>query len=274
MINKKIVYVAGLPLSGNSLLSQLFSQHPDVFSTGETSPLCPILMGLRHQLSDENILLNQLDRNFNLTYQRILNTNWGLINGWFMETSKSWVIDQNRDWLRHIETLYTLDPDFRMLICVRELGQILGEIENQHQKTLMLDFANHLAALPKRDRATQIFSEDGVIGESMRSLLNIQDIDPALQDHLYYVVYEHLISEPEQVMAQIYQWLGLPTVKLDIELLQIPVPENASYHRFKYPNQNSSISQTANVYPISASLDQALKQTYFWFYQTFYPAKA
>lgn len=272
MINKKIVYVSGLPFAGGSILCQLFSQHSDVFSTGEISALCPILMGLRHQLSDEDILLNQLDRNFHLTYQRILNVYWGLINGWFKETSKPWVVDQNRDWLRHIETLCTLDPDFKMLICVRELGQILGEIENQHQKTLLLDFPEHTAHLPRRERANQGFNENGLLGEPMRSLLNIQDIDPALHDHLYYVVYEHLITEPEKVMAQICQWLGLPVAKLDLELPL--VSENASFHQFKYPYQNLSTAQNSNVYAILPSLDQALKQTYFWFYKTFYPAKA
>ncbi|PZU95063.1 MAG: sulfotransferase [Pseudanabaena sp.] len=273
MINKKIIYISGLPFAGGSILAQLFSQHPDIFSIGETSALCSTLIGLRQQLSDNHILLNQLERNFHLTYQRILNANWGLINGWFKETSKPWVVDQNSDWLRHIETLYTLDSDFKMLICVRELGQILGEIENQHQKTILLDFPEHTAHLPRRERANQGFGENGLLGESMRSLLNIQDIDPALHDHLYYVVYEHLISDPEQVMTQIWQWLGLPSVKLDLELF--PVSEKStSSHRFKYPQQNLYNSEASNVYPISASLDQALKQTYFWFYKTFYPAKA
>jgi len=271
MLNKRMIYVAGLPRSGATLVCQLFAQHPEIYSTGQTSPLCSTLMSLRGQLSDNDLLLNQLDTNFPLVYQRLLNAYRGFINGWFAETPKPWVVDRNRDWVRHLDVIHTLEPDFRMIICVRELSQILGAIENQHQKTVLLDFPEHLADFSRRDRATQIFSETGIVGESLRSLQSIQDVDPLVQQQLYYVVFEHLISAPAQVMAGIYQWLELAPA--EVNLLQPPIPEVPSFHRFKYPQQSFSSFQTSTTYPIAPSLDQSLKQAYPWFYQTFYPGK-
>ncbi len=263
-----MIYVAGLPCSGATLVSQLFAQHPEIYSTGQTSPLCSTLIGLRCQLSDNDLLLNQLDTNFPLVYQRLLNAYRGFINGWFAETPKPWVVDRNRDWVRHLDVVHTLEPDFRMIICVRELSQILGAIENQHQKTVLLDFPEHLADLSRRDRATQIFSENGMIGEPLRSLQSIQDVDPLVQQQLYYVVFEHLISDPVRAMNGIYQWLGLAPVELDI--LQMQASEIASSHHFKHPHEHLNSFQT---YAIAPSLDRALKQTYAWFYQTFYPGQ-
>jgi sulfotransferase len=73
MLNKKIIYVAGLPHSGANFLNQLFSQHPDIYSTGQTSPLCALLIGLRRQFSDDKFLLSQLDRSINafLTHKEV-----------------------------------------------------------------------------------------------------------------------------------------------------------------------------------------------------------
>ena len=163
-LKKQIIYVTGLPRSGSTLLCQLLGHHQQVYSPGHSSPLCSTLGNLRHNLSDNPFLLSQLDVDFDLTYGRLLNAFRGFINGWFAETEKDWVVDKNRGWLNHLETMNLLDPNFRMLVCVRELGQIYGSVENQHQKTLLLDFPDHLAHLSRYERAEKLFEKTGVIG--------------------------------------------------------------------------------------------------------------
>jgi hypothetical protein len=150
---KRIIYITGLPRAGSTLLCQLLGQHPAVYSTGHSSPLCHALERLRYQLSDDPFLLAQLDVDLELTHRRLLNAYRGFIEGWFAETELRWVVDKNRGWLNLIETVQLLDPDFKMLVCVRELSQIYGSIEAQHQKTLLLDFVDHLAGYSRYARA-------------------------------------------------------------------------------------------------------------------------
>ncbi len=87
-----------------------------------------------------------------------------------------------------------------MLVCVRELEQIYGSIEAQHQKTLLLNFPDHLAHLSRADRADQLSAVQGVIGQPLGSIEALQGIDAQLQKQLYYVVFEHLMKEPVAVM--------------------------------------------------------------------------
>lgn len=113
-IEKKVIYVTGLPRSGSTLLCQILGTHPEIYSTGHSSPLSQVLENLRHNLSDNHFLLSQLDVDFDLTYSRMLNAYRGFINGWFMETDKPCVVDKNRAWLLMIETMGLIDPDFRI----------------------------------------------------------------------------------------------------------------------------------------------------------------
>ena len=270
-LNKRLIYVTGLPRAGSTFLCQLLGHHPEIYSPGYSSPLCPSLNGLRHQLSDNEFLLSQLDVDFERVYQRLLNAFRGFINGWFAESDSVWVVDKNRGWLNQLEMVSHLDPDCRMLVCVRELGQIYGSVEAQHQKTLLLDFPDHLANLSRYARADKLFGNDGVIGTPLKSIENLQDIDNRLQSRLYYVVFEHLMAEPVLVMREIYQWLNLPEAAFDPQLLEVKAHESDSYYRFKYQHKTYSSCQPPARHSIPQRIETELKNNFAWFYQTFYP---
>lgn len=270
-LDKKIIYVTGLPRSGSTLLCQLLSHHEEVYSNGHSSPLCHTLMSLRYNLSDADFLRAQLDVDFDLTYQRLMNAFRGFINGWFAETEKAWVVNKNRGWVHHVETVNQLDPDFRMLVCVRELGQIYGSVEAQHQKTLLLDFPDHLANLSRYARADKLFGSQGVIGAPLHSIEAVQDLDAQFQQRLYYVVFEHLMQEPTKVMQGIYKWLGLPPAEFDPQQLTVKPHESDSYYRFKYCHQTRSQIEPPSIHQIPARIQQQIQQQFSWFYQTFYP---
>lgn len=271
MLNKQIIYVTGLPRSGSTLLCQLLGHHEEIYSCGHSSPLCQTLCSLRYNLSDNQFLLAQLDVDFDLTYERLVNAFRGFVNGWFTETEKTWVVDKNRGWLHHLETVNLLDPKFRMLVCVRELGQIYGSIESQHQKTLLLDFPDHLASFSRWERADKLFDKAGVIGGPLNSIEALQDIDARLQQRLYYVVFEHLVTEPVAVMQEIYQWLGLPDANFDPHSLKTKPHESDSYYRFKYRHKTYNTISPPKSHSIPARIQATLRQKFAWFYNTFYP---
>ncbi|MBF2036393.1 MAG: sulfotransferase [Leptolyngbyaceae cyanobacterium T60_A2020_046] len=270
-LKKRILYVTGLPRSGSTLLCQLLDHHPDLYSLGHSSPLCPALMGLRHSLSDNNFLLSQLDVDFELGYDRLLNAYRGFINGWFAEADTLWVVDKNRGWLSAIETVHHLDPDFRMVVCVRELGQIYGSVEAQHQKTLLLDFPDHLANLSRYGRADKLFADGGVIGAPLRAIEALQEVNTSLQERLYYVVFEHLMTEPEAVMAGVYDWLGVKAAAFNPQNLTVKPHESDSYYRFKYRHRTYAKISPPAIHDIPPRIQRELQKNFGWYYQTFYP---
>lgn len=270
-LKKRMVYVSGLPRAGSTLLCQLLGMHPDLYSPGHSSPLCQALMGLRHQLSDNDFLLAQLDLGIDAMHQRLLASSRGFIDGWFRETEKPWVVDKNRGWVQQFHLAQALDPDCKMLVCVRELGQVIGSVEARHRKTIMLDFQDHIAPLTPYGRAEKLLAPEGIMGAPLRALEAIQDNPAAEQQQLFYVVFEHLVSDPLSVMRSIYNWLGLDVPAADYQRLPVYPHESDSQYRGKYPHAvRSSVSVPApHEVPLRI---QAMAQTlYPWFYDTFYP---
>jgi sulfotransferase len=173
---KRIVYVTGLPRAGSTLLCQLLGHHPEIYSAGHSSPLAHTMDGMRTSWSRDAFLLAQMDVDFDLAYRRLANAYRGFMNGWFAESEKKWVVDKNRGWLGMAETVRELDPDFRMLVCIRELTQLYGSIESQHQKTQLLDSGDNTAGMTRYGRASAYFNGDGLVARCLTAVQSAMGI--------------------------------------------------------------------------------------------------
>ncbi len=270
-LEKRIVYVTGLPRSGSTLLCQLLGQHPQIYSPGHSSPLSQVFNHLRTQLSDDPFLLSQLDVDFDLTYNRLLNAYRGFLDGWFDETDKPVVVDKNRGWLRMIETVKALDPDFRMLVCVRDLRQIFGSIEAQHQKTLLLDFPDHMAPHSAYERADALFGKEGVIGGPLKSIeYLLQDVDPKLREQVGFVAFEALTGDPLETMRLLYRWLDVEPVSFNPQQLAVAPHESDSYYRWKYRHNTHADIRPPALHVISPRIEQEILKNFGWFFEQFY----
>ncbi|AUB82328.1 sulfotransferase family protein [Candidatus Thiodictyon syntrophicum] len=269
----RLIYVAGLPRAGSTLLCQLLSLHPQIESSGHSSPLCQILIQLRHQWSDNEFLLAQLDVDFARAYARLPRAWHGFVDGWFADAERPWVVDKNRGWLAQIETVQAVDPGFRMLVCVRELGQVLGSIEAQHARTRLLDFPDHLAHLSHYARADKLLAADGLIGGPLKSIEALQEVPEAVQRQVYYVVFEHLVSEPVAAMQDIHRWLGLPATPFDPLALPVKPGESDSHYRYKYPHRTFTAIRPPAPHPVPPRIARELRDHFGDFYRTFFPGR-
>jgi sulfotransferase len=108
---------------------------------------------LRRTISDDAFFLSQLDTSFDASYAHLKTAMQGFLRGWYKDSGKQGVVDKNRAWLHCMEMLLQLAPEARLVVCVRELGQVYGSIEAQHQRTILLDFVDHLADYDRMGRA-------------------------------------------------------------------------------------------------------------------------
>jgi sulfotransferase len=266
----RFVGVAGLPRAGSTLLCQLLGAHPQIDSEGHSSPLCSTLLRLRHGISDDDFFLSQLDVDFERTYSHLSAATLGFVRGWYAHCDKAVVIDKNRAWLRNFEYLLHIEPDARLLVCVRELGQIYGSVEAQHQRTILIDFPDHTANHDRYNRADALFAKDGVIGNPLRALEAVQDLPVAVQQRIHLVTFERLMRDPLATMDEVYKWIGVDAHRFDPERLTVRPHESDSHYRHKYPHRQRASIQMPTQHVVPVRIQKEVERTYSWFYDNFY----
>lgn len=267
----RFVGVSGLPRAGSTVLCQLLAEHPDIHCEGHSSPLCNALLMLRRFVSDDHFMLAQLDVQFDRSYANLKSAMQGFLHGWHADSGKALVVDKNRAWLHCIEMLLELDPEARLLVSIRELGQVYGSIEARHQESILLDFPDHLADYDRLGRADRLFASDKAIGAPLSSIRAVEDLSPKVKDRLYFVKFEDLMARPAQVMAAIYAWLGLPGHDIDPQRLTVRANESDSHYRFKFSHRQSTALTPPVRHEIPPRIQTYIEKACGWYYEWFYP---
>jgi sulfotransferase len=270
-MSPRFVGVTGLPRAGSTLLCQLLDQHPDIHCEGRSSPLCNTLLGIRRMVSDDAFFLSQLDTAFEASYAHLAGAMQGFLRGWHHDAQAAVVVDKNRAWLHAIELLLHIEPEARLVVCLRDLGQIYGSIEAQHQRTILVDFIDHLADYDRFGRADMLFAKDKVIGAPLSSLHAVLDLPKRVQERLYFVRFEDLMEKPAACLSHVFSWLGLPPCTVDLEQLAIGIQESDSHYRMKYLHRQANRLVRPTRHEIPARIRTQIETTYAWFYQTYYP---
>ncbi|HEY2396619.1 MAG TPA: sulfotransferase [Rudaea sp.] len=267
----RFVGVAGLPRSGSTLLCQLLGEHPQIHSEGHSSPLCSALLRLRHGISDDDFFLSQLDVDFDRGYAHLKSAMRGFVHGWYHDCTKVLVADKNRGWLRNFEYLLAVESAAKLVVCVRELGQVYGSIEAQHQRTILIDFPDHTANHDRYNRADVLFAKDGVIGNPLRALEAVQDLPIAIQQRIHLVTFERLMRDPLEAMADVYKFIGADAHRFDPKNLRVRPHESDSHYRHKYPHKQYASIEAPMPHAIPNRIQSEIEKTYAWYYDHFYP---
>ncbi len=270
-MTSSFVGVTGLPRAGSTLLCQLLAQHPEIGCEGHSSPLCNMLLGIRRMVSDDQFFLAQLDSQFETSYENLRGAMQGFLRGWHNEGGKKVVIDKNRAWLHSVEMLLQIAPEAKLIVCVRELGQIYGSIEAQHQKTILVDFIDHLADFDRFGRADMLFAKDKAIGAPLISVHAVQDLPPDVQQRLYFLRFEDLMENPVACMAHLYDWLGVAPYQIDPEQLKTGITESDSHYRMKYLHRQAERVVKPRRHEIAPRIQTQIESAYSWYYQLYYP---
>lgn len=271
MATSTFVGVTGLPRAGSTLLCQLLAQHPEIHCEGHSSPLCNTLLGIRRMISDDQFFLSQLDASFETSYAHLASAMQGFLRGWHHDGgAHRVVIDKNRAWLHAVELLLHIEPNAKLIVCVRELGQIYGSIEAQHQRTILVDFIDHLADYDRFGRADALFAKDRVIGAPLIALQAVLDLPEAVKQRLYFVRFEDLVAQPVKCMTHLYAWLGLSPFEIDPQRLTTGTQESDSHYRMKYPHRQSTriVAPTPHVVP--PRIQKQIERVWAWFYGLYY----
>jgi sulfotransferase len=266
------VGVTGLPRAGSTLLCQMLAQHPEIQCEGLSSPLCNLVLGIRRMISNDRFFLAQLDHSFESSYGHLASAMQGFLRGWNSDCGKKVVVDKNRAWLHAIELLLQIEPSAKLIVCVRELGQIYGSIEAQHQRTILVDFIDHLADFDRAGRADALFAKDHAIGAPLISLHAVPDLPKAVQERLYLLRFEDLVEQPAARMSQIFSFLGLAPFQINPDkLAKMGAQESDSHTAMKFLHTQSTQVRKPKPHEIPPRIQAQIETGAAWYYKYFYP---
>lgn len=274
---KKINFAIGLPRSGSTLSMNILQQNP-MFYTSSTCPIPTFIEActLSAVTTSEFVAMDQ-DR----SNQALLSfTKYG-IEGWYSSlTDKPMVFSKNREWLLHLNLIFALYQDPKILVNIRDLRDIICSYEKLMLKypvwTLgkKADDALHLKSLWSR---IQIYCTDtsSNLGRSLFYIHNLIEWMYLKPNNFFVVKYEDFVESPINYLKNIYNWLELPY--FDHDLNNIPQSEeyehDSAYRSLVSHKTMSQINQTKSTWSsmLSQEQSQAIIDNNRDFYQNFYP---
>jgi len=209
-MDKTYHFLAGLPRSGNTLLSALLNQNPDIYST----PLSPTCSFMYDFYSSANIM-EQVNRNDeNKIKSEIFLSSF--LDNFYKEVEKPVVIDREKMWgtphnLNIIKRYITPTP--KIIFTVRDILEIIASFVKMDAQYLKNDsynvgyyMANYRSPKDLISEHLMAFNED--IDKGLLSLASAFYPENAGIFHI--VEYNDLVFNPDETMNKIYDFLKMP----------------------------------------------------------------
>ncbi len=218
-----IHFIAGLPRSGSTLLTNILAQNPAFFPT-TTSPVLDQLIRTRNTWERIG------EYRANPQPEAAASAMRGLINGFYEAAGDRVVFDKHRGWPSHVEFIERILKRKVKIICaVRTVTEVLASLEllfRRDKAERMPDGEDKLLArmLRAEDRCNLWASNEGMLGGSYFSM---QDAElRGFSDRLHFVDFERLTEKPKLTLQELYQFIGAPWFEHDFENVKQVLFEN------------------------------------------------
>lgn len=244
-MEKNYYFLAGLPRSGNTVLSSILNQNEKIYCS-PLSPL-PTMFWDFHQntFQTENALrLNNKGP--------MVNVGKNIIKNYYSEIKKPIIIDREKAWattpnLKMIKEYITPNP--KIIFTVRPIIEILTsfinilpdnsyiDVEMQQQGWWYKDY------LSKNDnRCDFLMQPKGPIDQILLSINEI--IKHENKDMFCIISYDNIVNNPQATMNKVYNFLELPEYNHNFN--KIIKLEKDNDEIFNYPKNMHEIRSTLN----------------------------
>lgn len=269
---KNLVPLTSLPRSGSTLLMNILAQN-SLFCVGQDSELSYVIAETKKNIEEFTISQQVPYQNYQ---QSVLNFCIEGTKGWIntFANENQYFLDKSRGWIINVDYIYKVFPNLKSICVIRDLRGIVNSFEKIHNNSLSVNKNNFNYNLNENFLRQRI---DGILNlwyirDTLFSIKELIDIPKSYTHNILFVKYEQLISDPETVLQQIYQFLEIKCFDHDFNNIeQIAYNDNVfqPYGCHKIKNKVESIEQ---IY--SELNDDALNyilENYQWYYEEFYP---
>lgn len=201
-------FISGLPRSGSTLLVSILNQNPRFFAE-ITNPLCDFVREVVSACSSSDPSFASI-----CPSERLNSSLQGMFKGYYAHKSdKEVIFNTNRAWTAFPEYLHELNPNFKVIACVRSFEDVLNSFEKLYKKRGLTE------ALPlygnNKDNVRNVYART----EFLANLSSVRYCYTALREmyygqykdkHLILVEYSDLVLNPEDTLRKVYDFVGEP----------------------------------------------------------------
>ena len=212
---KSIYFLGGLPRSGNTLLSALLNQNPDI----HVSALSPLLDNL--SIIDKGLNCNETTLSVDFDNHTI-NGLKDYVKGFYSHIDKPTVIDRNKAWgsKESVVTAFKYITETpKIIFTVRDIPSILasfvsllGESDNNFIDNSLREMGVKLYGKQTQNDLRCDWLMNGQVGLSLVHLTELLELQVAL----CLIEYDDLVKDPQKELNDVYDFLGLPHFTHDV----------------------------------------------------------
>jgi sulfotransferase len=241
-MSKTIHFVSGLPRAGSTLLMNLLAQNPRVHATA-TSGLHEIgYIARQFSVTEEFKTIPNPQDGETLFYDYVKG---GCENAFNRLTERPVVVDKCRSWVGHLDMLFAIWPDAKVLVPVRDMRGILASFE---KKWRMHPFPftgvekqspQNWTTVEKRAQGWLNIPPLGIAVE------RLSDAVKRYKNKLHFVHFEDLTENPEETMKKIWNYLDETPFKHDFH----NVAQYTTEHELGWPYGDHKIKNQVAPLP-------------------------
>lgn len=270
MEDKDIVFVGGLSRSGSTVTCNILQQHPSIF-TVPTDPIAQtineIITAVVEQRIGQAFHREVWDKGL---YEFVDRGLQGYYNSF---TDKPVIISKNRKYWSRLTHVF---KQTKHIVCLRDLFDVLDSHvrfeHSNHIVTPTIEGGYFLAGLNDFGAVKNYLSHFAALDWHIPRYIEMQDRNP---DQVMFVRYEDLLSNPNSVLEDINNFIGVDQFTYDLCNIQ----QSSIYeHDGVYGGDVDHVVRPT----LSKSNDKPLlneewrgriinNERFRWYYQTFYP---
>ena len=201
--NKKIFFLAGFPRAGNTLLTSILNQNPDVCCTPNsiTLEIMKDLFLLKNtdvfqNFPDEQSLNNVMDEVYNLYYK-----NWNY--KYIIDRGPAGTISNLKLLKKHFK------KEIKVIFLVRPILEVLASWITWANKTP--DTYLKKVATDPTEACHWLLRKEGQITKELLCMQNL--LKRENKHHVHFVDYKEIVEKPHQTIKGIYKFLDIPSFK-------------------------------------------------------------
>ena len=208
---KKFYFMAGLPRSGSSLLSSILNQNPKFYS-GPSSPVFGAMYKMEQHFISDELYTGYPKPN------QVREMIGSIANHFYGDIPQNIVFDKNRAWPARIAYIEGyIQQEAKILVLVRSIDEILTSIlqmihRNPFQEgQARINFVDEQLVklnIPINDanRCQYLLNNGGIVYESLNAIL--EGFNQNMKEKMFFVDYNKLVSNPEETIDKVYNFLG------------------------------------------------------------------
>ena len=201
--NKKIFFLAGFPRAGNTLLTSILNQNPDIGCTPKslTLEIMKDLFLLKRidvfqNFPDEQSLNNVMDEVYNLYYK-----NWNY--KYIIDRSPAGTPSNLQVLKKHFK------QEIKIIFLVRPILEVLASWITWAHKTP----DNFIRRNTQSDieACHLLMKKENQVGKELLCMHNL--LEPENKHHVHFVDYKEIVEKPVATLKGIYKFLDIPPFK-------------------------------------------------------------